>query len=189
MHQFNFKISDINDLNKILKSDAISHSKTYQSLLVQVFSAHNKSDWYLTIGETIKEIFPDAVIAGATSVGEITEGRIFTNSTAILFSFFESARLNLFSYSCKLGEEEKVGNALRENTKRLNDEIKGMLLLSTPIANDSGKILNTIADYTFQFLEVELAIMRMSVKHWFLMENNVIKKVLWRFVFQVTIYK
>ncbi|MUP39024.1 FIST N-terminal domain-containing protein [Labilibaculum euxinus] len=151
MHQHNFKISDINDLKKILQSDEISHSTTYQSLLVQVFSAHNKSDWYLTIGETIKEVYPDAVIIGATSVGEITEGRIFTNSTAVLFSFFESAKLNLFSYSCQLGEEEKVGNALLKNTKLLDDKIKGMLLLSTPITNDSGKIFNTLATSSLDF--------------------------------------
>ncbi|MBN2596129.1 FIST N-terminal domain-containing protein [Labilibaculum sp.] len=151
MHQYNFQISDINDLKNILQSNAISHTTTYQSLLVQIFSAHNKSDWYLTIGETIKEVYPDAVITGATSVGEITEGRIFTNSTAVLFSFFESAKLNLFSYSCQLGEEEKVGNALLRNTKLLDDKIKGMLLLSTPIANDSGKIFNTLATSSLDF--------------------------------------
>jgi len=144
MHQNNFKISNIEDVKRILHSGEMKHLSIYQSVLVQVFSAVNSSDWYQAIGSTIKEVYPDAVIVGASSVGEITEGRIFTNSTIILFSFFESTALKLFAFDCKPGKEEEVGHALFENIKLLNTHIKGMLLLSTPISNDSGKIFNTL---------------------------------------------
>lgn len=144
MKQYNYELSDIGCLNEILQSEEIASACNFQSQLVQIYSAKNDNEWYQIIGDAIRNSLPSAVVIGASSVGEIIGGEIQTNSTVILFSFFESSSLNLFSYECIAGEEEKIGKALTNNIELLNIDIKGMLLLSTPISNNSGKIFNII---------------------------------------------
>jgi signal transduction histidine kinase len=146
MKQFNFKISGIENLAGILQSEEISPWKNSRSLLVQVYSARNDNEWYRSLGETIKQVFPSAVIVGASSVGEIKEGKIYTNSTVVLFSFFEDSSLHLLSYTCGHGNEEAAGKTLIHSVLSLGLDVKGLLLLSTPISNDSGKIFNNITE-------------------------------------------
>ena len=144
MKQVNYKISSIANLCKILQSKEIDSFSNFQSQLVQVYSAKNDSKWYLSIGNEIRKVFPLSVIIGASSVGEICDGKMFTDSTVIIFSFFENSLLNIFSYECKLGSEEAIGEALVKDVETLNSDVKGMLLLSTPVTCDAGKLFNSI---------------------------------------------
>jgi len=144
MKQVNYKISSIANLCEILQSKEIVSFCKFQSQLVQIYSAKNDSKWYQSIGNEIRKIFPLSVIIGASSVGEICDGKMFTDSTVIVFSFFESSSLNIFSYECKLGNEEAIGEALVKDVETLNVNVKGMLLLSTPVTSDAGKLFNSI---------------------------------------------
>lgn len=144
MEQINYKISSIASLCEILQSKEIVSFSNFQSQLVQIYSAKNDSKWYLSIGNEIRKVFPLSVIIGASSVGEICDGKMFTDSTVIIFSFFESSSLNIFSYECKLGSEEAIGEALIKDVETLNADVKGMLLLSTPVTSDAGKLFNRI---------------------------------------------
>jgi signal transduction histidine kinase len=146
MKQYNYNISNIESLAEILQSKEMSSPVNFQSLLIQIFSEDNNYEWYQSIAKTIRIVFPTAMIVGATSVGEITDGKIFTNSTTLLFSFFESSSLHLLSYECKSGDEKTIGKLLIKEIESLNLSIKGMLLLTTPISNDSGKIFNNITE-------------------------------------------
>lgn len=114
---------------------------------MQIYSANNEPDWYLLLGDTIREVIPKAIIIGASSVGEINKGMITTNSTIVLFSFFEKSALRLYSWECKTGDEESIGETIVQNLQDLNVLIKGLLLLSTPISNDSGKMFNVITSH------------------------------------------
>jgi len=144
MKQINYKISSIASLCEILQSKEIVSFCNLQSQLVQIYSAKNDSKWYQSIGNEIRKVFPLSVIIGASSVGEICDGRMFTDSTVIIFSFFENSLLNIFSYECKLGSEEAIGEALVKDVETLNSDVKGMLLLSTPVTCDAGKLFNSI---------------------------------------------
>jgi signal transduction histidine kinase len=151
MIQHNYKVNSIGDVNTILQLDEIIAANTFKSQLVQVFSAQNDIRWYQSISKRIKKSIPSAIIVGASSVGEINEGKIFTDSTVVLFSFFESTDLTLLSFECKLGDEEIVGKELLKATQNIKGIIKGMLLLTTPISNDSGKIFNTLNSEKLSF--------------------------------------
>jgi signal transduction histidine kinase len=144
MVQYNYKIESVKNLNDILKSTELSSCLHYSSLLVQVFSAKNNSKWYYSIGNAVQAVFPTAVIIGASTVGEINEGKMNTDSTIIMFSFFETSALHLFSYECKNGDEEITGKSLIEHIESKKIDIKGMLLLSTPARNNSAKLLDRI---------------------------------------------
>jgi len=151
MKQFNFNISNIESLVEILQSKEMTSPCNFQSLLIQVFSANNDNNWYSSIGNLIRSVFPKAIIVGASSVGEINGGKIFTNSTSLLFSFFESSSVKLLPYECKSGNEEIIGKLLIKEVESLNLDIKGMLLLSTPISNDSGKVFNNITSNNLRY--------------------------------------
>ena len=151
MKQFNYNISSIETVTDILQSEEIATYLNSRSQLIQIFSAINQPKWYISLKNAIKNVFPSSVIVGASSVGEICEGKIFTNSTVILFSFFEDSSLNLFSYDCKPGSEKTIGKRLIKDIEQLNLNPRGMLLLSTPISNDSGKLFNSITSCDLNF--------------------------------------
>jgi len=144
MKEFNYKISSLDGLKDILQSKEILTLRGCKSQLVQIYSAKNSSEYYQSLANAIRSVFPSAVIAGASSVGEINEGKMVTGSTIISFSFFESSSVSLFSYYCKEGNEEAMGKILVREIKSLDKEVKGLLLLSTPVSNDSSKLFNSI---------------------------------------------
>lgn len=147
MKQFNYLVSSLQEMEALLSSPEIQSWRLFESQFVQIFSAKNESDWYLLLGDTIRKVIPGAIIIGASSVGEINEGRITTNSTIVLFSFFEKSVLHLYSCECKTGDEEGIGETIVQNLQDLKGPIKGLLLLSTPISNDSGRMFNVITSY------------------------------------------
>jgi len=152
MKQYNYNISGIESLNDLLQLEEITSFSDCQSQLIQIYSAKNDSEWYQSLGNAIRKVFPLAIIMGASSVGEIIEGKIITNSTVILFSFFESASLNMFSYECKPGSEEIIAETLIKEIESLDLDVKGMLLLSTPISNDAGKFFNKITSNDLNYV-------------------------------------
>jgi len=145
MKQYNYIVPDVGFLKDLLQSQELVSCRKYKSSWIQIYSADNESEWYYSLGSEIRKAFPSAVIVGASSVGEIDEGKINTNSTIVLFSFFEEASLHLFSYECKPGREDSTGQTLLHNIEGLDADVKGVMLLSTPISNDSGRIFNIIA--------------------------------------------
>lgn len=146
MNQYNYNISSIDSLLNILQSKEIIASYNSLSQLVQIFSAKNDSKWFRLLKNTIREVFPSAIIVGASTVGEINEGKMLTDSTVIMFSFFEKSLLYIFSYECKTGNDEAIGKALAKDFALINSDIKGMLLLSTPLSNDSSKLFHSIIE-------------------------------------------
>lgn len=151
MKQYSYRISSVEHLNELLNSQEIISSSNSPSQLVQIYSAKNDCEWYQSIGDPIRKVLSSAVIVGATSVGEIIEGEMCTDSTIVLFTFFESSSIDMFAYECMPGTEEIIGNVLICNIESVKTEVKGMLLLSTPISHDSGKVFNSITDHEFKF--------------------------------------
>jgi len=146
MKQFNYIVLSVDFLYDLLQSEEIISCAHFPSQLIQIYSEKNENEWYLSLGKVLRQTFPAAVIVGASSVGEICDGKIKTNSTVISFSFFEESALNLFSYECKPGSEQSIGKTLLESLGSLNTSIKGLLMLSTPVSNDSGKMFNILTE-------------------------------------------
>jgi len=151
MKQLNYNISGIENLNDILQSAEMIALSNAPSQLIQIFSAKNNIEWYQLLETAIRNVFPSAVVVGASTAGEINEGKIFTDSTIILFTFFESSSLNLFSYECKTGDEEITGKTLVKDIESLNLDVKGLLLFSTPFSNDSAKLFKSITDFNLNY--------------------------------------
>jgi len=144
MKQFNYRFSGTEDLSRFLQTEEIFSYEGYLSQLVQIYSAEGDIELFSSIGAAIKNLFPSAVIVGASSVGEIIDGGMQTGSTVMLFSFFESSSLNLFSYECDPGMEEAAWRKLDGDIKALEIDVRGLFILSTLVSNNMGKMFNTI---------------------------------------------
>ncbi|BDX39518.1 hypothetical protein CYCD_28730 [Tenuifilaceae bacterium CYCD] len=144
MIQQNYKISSIDNLVDILKSKELTQIEDYKSLLVQIYSAKNTPQWYYLLGNCIKAAFPSAVVVGTSSVGEISNGRMYTSSTIISFTFFKSSSIKLLSHECSKGQELDISNAIVDSLHLMQTEIKGLLLLTTPPQIDAMLVLNRI---------------------------------------------
>jgi len=118
----------------------------FKSLLVQIFSANDKIEWFLQLKQSIAQVFPTAIVVGASAVGEINEGQLNTDSTLVAFSFFKSTSLHLLSSECPVGSEIKIGQKLHQHIEELNIKIKGVLLLTTPVSSDSTSFFNSFAE-------------------------------------------
>ncbi len=143
MKQLNYSISTIESLNEVLHSDEIGMSSNSHSQLIQIFSAKNDKEWFVALGDAIRCVFPEATVVGASSVGEIKDGKLYTDSTIVAFSFFDSSSLHVFSYECLAGCEDVVGKSLFNDIDALNFGVRGVLLLSNPVNNDSSRFFNS----------------------------------------------
>jgi signal transduction histidine kinase len=151
MKQYNHEITSIESLNDILESAEITVFSNFQSQLIQIFSAKNDSEWYLSLGNTIRNVFPTAIIVGASSVGEIIDGKMYADTTVIIFSFFENSSLNMFSYECLTGNDDAIGKLLVKDIESSNLDVKGMLLLATPVSNDSAELFSSITSHNLNY--------------------------------------
>lgn len=143
MKHFNFTITESESLMSLLNSEELIPLKGTGTQLVQIFSARNEPDWFISLGKILKQELPSSVVIGASSVGEISYGKLLTDSTVVAISFFESSDLNLFSYHCQPGDEEITGKLLFSDIKSLNVEPKGVLLFSNPVTSDSTTFFNS----------------------------------------------
>ncbi|HEX3006262.1 MAG TPA: FIST N-terminal domain-containing protein, partial [Bacteroidales bacterium] len=115
-------------------------------MLVQIFSGNDNPEWYSELRQSIKHVFPSAVVVGVSAVGEINEGQLNTDSTLLSFSFFESTCLHLFSSACSTGDEIRTGKSLYAQIEELEIKIKGVLLLTTPVSSDSTSFFKAFTE-------------------------------------------
>ena len=67
--------------------------KSYTSKLIQLFTAETDKSKIQIILTDLKKIFPDGIIIGTTTAGEISHAKIFDNSTIISLSLFNETKL------------------------------------------------------------------------------------------------
>jgi len=115
MKQFNL-LFDEQEILKI-KEQNIPH----KSLLIQIFSSVVIKSYILNIVNFLKTHFPDAVIVGLTTDGEILNSKIYDEGVMLSFSFFENSELDAFAYSGNdlVEEGEKIAKRFKENSKLL----------------------------------------------------------------------
>lgn len=136
-------INQIGTLKKWLQTEAIKN-QTKQSLavFVQIFSARSEPQWLTEIEAAIRMIAPLAVIVGSSTMGEISEGRLLTNTSVISFVFFEKTGVQGFLVDTENQDEAVVGKSLSEKIESQCQKIAGVLLLATSSSMDASHFLN-----------------------------------------------
>jgi len=144
MRHLSYSIKNIKELEEILSSTEIKAQGNSSSILVQVFSANTDEEWIEEATSSISKRLPQAVIVGATTVGEVIFGKTYTNSTAIGFSFFDITTLHVISKECDTTQEFDMGKVIVNEISTIDEHIAGVLLLSTPLNIDVASLLEGI---------------------------------------------
>lgn len=88
-------------------------------ILIQLFSHITNESYIKTIIYDIKSILPNATIIGATTSGEILDGKIITNHTILSISLFEKTKIS--STTIKFdGSSFECGKKLATNLSKSN---------------------------------------------------------------------
>lgn len=118
------------------------------SVLVQIFSSSTGPEHILGIVECIAARLPAAVIAGATTVGEIHAGLLLTGSTVIGITCFASSSVTVIGLACDEEPAQQVGAELGRQiggcTGPVAGPVAGVLLLATSLSIDAAALLGGI---------------------------------------------
>ncbi|MCK9512884.1 MAG: GGDEF domain-containing protein [Pigmentiphaga sp.] len=121
--------------------DAVSASS---SILIQIFSADTSARHLQTVSALVSARLPKATVVGATTVGEVYEGRLLTASTVLGITCFENSTLSVMAMSCRDADARQVGAELGTRISRCSGNIAGVILLATPLSIDAGALLQGI---------------------------------------------
>lgn len=121
------------------------------SVLVQIFSADTHREHLRMLSAWVSNRIPRAVIVGATTVGEISEGRLLTGSTVIGVTCFEQSDVSVIAMSCHEKDVFEAGAELGRRVNLCSGSIVGVLLLATPLSIDASGLLagidSTLGEY------------------------------------------
>lgn len=142
MEHVSHTINDLETLSTVLTSAALrAAAEQAQSTLVQVYSARSDPAWIRDLATQIMGVLPNAVVVGATTVGEIAHGHMLTGQTVVGFTFFASSNVTAVALSCPSGQETQTGTELGWRIDQVGADIAGVLLLATPASLDAARLL------------------------------------------------
>ncbi|MCX6075190.1 MAG: ATP-binding protein [Campylobacterales bacterium] len=127
MKHLSFNYEDKKNLANAKKK---ANKKAYTSKLVQLFTSITDKKKIQTILKELKKIFPDAILIGATTAGEISHARMADNSTIISLSLFKETNLKA-DYVKNITSEsgavlsEKIGSKSTKAAILLSEGLKG----------------------------------------------------------------
>jgi diguanylate cyclase (GGDEF)-like protein len=133
---------DMDGLDLELCHGAVAETaKAARSILVQVYSADCDPTFIRSVTDCICKRLPQSVVVGATTVGEIAQGRLLVKQTIIGFTFFDISGLMAVALPCQLGGEYEVGAELGRRIAECPTRVAGVLLLATTVSMDPVSLL------------------------------------------------
>ena len=182
MKSKNLVVQSCEELTKLINTSEINAmTENASSTLIQIFTSVADSNWVKNVENILYKKFPNAVIVGASTGGEIAHGELYTNSTIISLTFFEQTLLKAFIYEIKDNNEASLGKELIDTIEMSCKNIAGILMLTTPStmntsdflagfsssvctypvfgggAGDYGYILKSLIFYEYQYLSKGVA--------------------------------
>ena len=131
MKTINAYFTSYEELSGFIEENKIKDSK---NLLIQIFTADTNFSAISQLTDFFSQNFPLSSLLGATTDGEIYNGKVSTNKTVISFTLFEHTMLQ--TYICDDFENyfhagEKLASSLiQEDTKVIISFIDGLIILS-----------------------------------------------------------
>ncbi|WP_420105044.1 diguanylate cyclase [Herbaspirillum huttiense] len=136
------RYSDLDALKQRLDApDIRGAAARASSTLVQIY--YGPTDTCLTteIVGAVKAFLPEAVVVGASSVGEIADGRLLSREIILGLTFFQSSHLSVISQAWRPGEEAAIGEKIRARIAASPEPVRGVLLLTAQMrANAAGLV-------------------------------------------------
>lgn len=125
-------VKTINDLKGFVnRSENNVLLKNASSVLVQIFTSDSDPKWAMKIEAVIRQKIPEALIVGASSMGEIAQGQLFIGSTVLSITFFKHTELHGYMVDASTDNLEALGENLGQRMANNDQKIAGVLLLAT----------------------------------------------------------
>lgn len=147
----NIVIQSLDALKAFLNKNEIKIlTRNASSIFVQIYTFETNPQWASSIVTALRETLPQAVFAGASTVGEIAYGELLTGSTIVSISFFEKTEVKAFIVEAT-GSESELGKNLRLQIENRCTKIDGVLLLATPMTMNVSNFLAgfSLSDITY----------------------------------------
>ncbi len=126
---------------KELLEELKKHSvKDSDKLLIQIFDGSGGVDEFTFISKTIHDVFPKATTIGATTTGEISNGKILDKSIVASFSLFEETELiTVFNENCDENTGISIGRMLN------SEDIKVAIMFSDGLNSRPEEFISAIS--------------------------------------------
>lgn len=133
MRLLNHKYTNQNELEDYI-SNSVPASK---NILIQLFSGVMEREAIQPILDLLTLKLPDALLIGATTAGEISNGKMSSGEIVISFSIFDSTKITTQYYAASDFQSgiEAAKNIVSENTK-------ACIVLSEGLKSDAESFLN-----------------------------------------------
>ncbi|MDB6096036.1 MAG: diguanylate cyclase/phosphodiesterase [Francisellaceae bacterium] len=140
MKTFNYIYQDNQDLQSYIKINKFTNDK---NVLIQIFTSVTIKDAILNILRLIKKQLPDATIIGATTDGEIIQGKVLEHQTIISFSVFENTSLKsqLYSYN---DSHYSIGKKLAHSL--ISPDTKAIIVFADGLNTNADELLRGISE-------------------------------------------
>lgn len=118
--------------------------RSASAVLVQVYCASKDVKQILETSRLVQSKIPQAIVVGATTVGEIVSGCSTTGKSVIGFTLFQSSTLTPIQQDVEKDFEVLAGQLIGSKIKSSASNVRGVLLLSTPISINAADLLKGI---------------------------------------------
>jgi diguanylate cyclase (GGDEF)-like protein len=140
MQTRNHCYTDKASLAEFIKNGCYFNNK---NLLIQVFSADTALEHLPSIVQTLKAMLPQAVVIGATTDGEIVNGRASTETSILSFTQFTDTRITATIYPIA-DPQFKLGQKIATEQCHKNTQV--MILLADGLLTNGEDLLDGIYD-------------------------------------------
>lgn len=130
MQQFSYTVKSIHGLEDSLDDFESKCPEYYSALLITIYTSQSQPDKIENAVGMVANRFPDAIIVGSTTSGEIYEGRSVIDKTMIAFQVFSDTRLSLRSIDVKTSHPKQAGKEFLSWAKE-KENLVGVMLLCT----------------------------------------------------------
>ena len=115
MKQYNFEFTNTDEVEKALgQLVAELEAIPYKTLLFHLYTISFDEDKIHLTQEMIRDVFPDALIGGTSSNGDICDGHLAEYGLVMSVSVFESTDVKVRLFECAPGEESATGTAIKD---------------------------------------------------------------------------
>ena len=115
MKQFNFEITNINNIpNVLFEVQKLLAGTSYSAILFHVYSMCYEDDMLVEAQNKILQVFPDAYITGTSTNGDICDGHLADEGMVLAISVFETTTIETHLIACKKNGENEVGNKIKD---------------------------------------------------------------------------
>ncbi len=136
MKIFYATVDDNENFNTTIKK---IQKKAYKSLLIQIYTGILDKTKILPSLKKLKRKFPEAIIIGASTAGEITQGKLSENSIQISFTLFKKTSLKA-AYT----KNTNISGAKKLAKKIKSKDMKAAIILSEAFNANHLEFLETV---------------------------------------------